>query len=955
MINAARWPGLALSVTLGFVPLAHAALTPELQKAIRASTFEVVMKKPEKDPLSYEKPLPLDLMPYIERNDAYRSVGTAFALGNNAYVTAAHVIEAGVGTQFGPPALRRSDGAVFAIDKILKFSARKDFVVFSLRQDPQPPGLPVNRGPKLDEPVLAVGNALGEGIVIRDGLFTSETPEAQDGEWKWIRFSAAASPGNSGGPLCDADGKVIGIVIGKSPNENLNYSLPISQLLDADESKAHFGQRAPVGLPFLHGTVTYSVKGDFALPLGWTAFNDATVKFMQQQDAESKALVLRTYSDTLFPKGRGSDDILFEPTAAFHPRIIQQGADGAWSSPEPEYHEVRLPSDGSVAVATAAGVQLLHLVRPAGAADDAFYEDSKAFMDLALKALDLRRAVGTDQVRVTSLGPAVQSGPFTDPYGRRWQERAWAIPYLDSYAIGLLLPTPDGYSALMALTPSSGLHAITENLHLMAGLLDVSYRGTLAQWQAALRRRTLLPKTLEAVSLEKTPAWTLKTPRFVSSVPAAVLPLKDDSLMSLVMGFMSEGDRTVWDIEEARWEPDERREAAVILWRRVEPPADARLDIRNRFDSIRARRTPYDGAASRDSETSVQATRVLDTPGRTPGTVSSNPEYGLTVRLAGLPERAEVQRSIDDAAAATRILEHGAGADMPRPDLGAGAHDTGAAGQAPSDLESIKRDSLAQAHAMDMMLGRDIRGRQVSDDVRDLIASLNVDSTGAPPGDSEKSRALVQEARERLAWLKSYWNESPGVMHNRDMWADFLQKNHLPADTPHSRAVIDAEKELRSVLTRTLSAGWAEQARALRQAYVNERSSLVRTTRRPDEPTYAARTTACPPAAAMTSGGRNPKYGRATRSLEELWPAESKRLGEEGTVFAAVQISSSGCVTALAIVGSSGSDWMDGAVRDYLEAMTFLPGDVDGKPVDTHVTVPVVFKLTSDPAAWISK
>ena len=82
-----------------------------------------------------------------------------------------------------------------------------------------------------------MGNALGEGIVIRDGLFTSETPEAQDGRWKWIRFSAAASPGNSGGPLCDASGRVIGIVIGKSPNENLNYSLPISLVLDAEESK----------------------------------------------------------------------------------------------------------------------------------------------------------------------------------------------------------------------------------------------------------------------------------------------------------------------------------------------------------------------------------------------------------------------------------------------------------------------------------------------------------------------------------------------------------------------------------------------------------------------------------------------------------------------------------------------------------------------------------------------
>src|SRR6202042_3210942 len=67
--------------SLGCVLKAFAAVTPELQRAARENTFEVVMKKPEKDPVTYEKPLPLDLIPFIERTDAYRSVGTAFSLG----------------------------------------------------------------------------------------------------------------------------------------------------------------------------------------------------------------------------------------------------------------------------------------------------------------------------------------------------------------------------------------------------------------------------------------------------------------------------------------------------------------------------------------------------------------------------------------------------------------------------------------------------------------------------------------------------------------------------------------------------------------------------------------------------------------------------------------------------------------------------------------------------------
>ena len=74
---------------------ANAVVTPEMQQAIRANTFEVVLKKPEHDFITYEKPLPLDLIPFVERNDAYRSIGTAFALGHNTYVTAAHVFGGG--------------------------------------------------------------------------------------------------------------------------------------------------------------------------------------------------------------------------------------------------------------------------------------------------------------------------------------------------------------------------------------------------------------------------------------------------------------------------------------------------------------------------------------------------------------------------------------------------------------------------------------------------------------------------------------------------------------------------------------------------------------------------------------------------------------------------------------------------------------------------------------------
>jgi hypothetical protein len=59
-------------------------------------------------------------------------------------------------------------------------------------------------------------------------------------------------------------------------------------------------------------------------------------------------------------------------------------------------------------------------------------------------------------------------------------------------------------------------------------------------------------------------------------------------------------------------------------------------------------------------------------------------------------------------------------------------------------------------------------------------------------------------------------------------------------------------------------------------------------------------------------------------------------------------ISSTGCVTAIAIVGSPGSEFMDSAVRNFLEATIFLPGDVGGKAVESVASIPVVFRLTAE-------
>src|SRR5690349_12789713 len=251
----------AASVGLFSVSVHAASIDPALQKTVRAATYEVVLPRPATDRLTYERALPPELLPFSERTDKFHSLGTAFSIAPGVYVSAAHVMTAGIGSEFGAPALRLGDGSIHTVDKVLKFSQHEDFIVFTVSPGVNGGVLTTSRTPAIDESVYSVGNAQGEGVVIRDGLLTSMTPEDQDGRWKWLRFSAAASPGNSGGPLLDAQGRVVGLVTAKSPNENLNYALPIERVLNAPEKIAIYDLRQSFGLPMLTDQAVSHFKG----------------------------------------------------------------------------------------------------------------------------------------------------------------------------------------------------------------------------------------------------------------------------------------------------------------------------------------------------------------------------------------------------------------------------------------------------------------------------------------------------------------------------------------------------------------------------------------------------------------------------------------------------------------------------------------------------------------------
>ncbi len=100
-----------------------------------------------------------------------------------------------------------------------------------------------------------------------------------------------------------------------------------------------------------------------------------------------------------------------------------------------------------------------------------------------------------------------------------------------------------------------------------------------------------------------------------------------------------------------------------------------------------------------------------------------------------------------------------------------------------------------------------------------------------------------------------------------------------------------------------------------------------------------------PPVARVVIPPRtNPR--RPNTGAEDIYPAMSKRLGEEGTVILLLTVSEEGRVTDAKVQTTSGFDRLDeAAAKEAVRAWRFLPGTIDGKVAAMQMPLKVTFKI----------
>ena len=512
---------------------------------VHQGCFEVVVPKLESDSVLYEKKLPLELIPFAQRKDKYESIGTAFLLKDNIFVTAAHAMNLSARVLTPNFFVRDYAQRVFKVTRILKYASDKDYVVFGVEKGVFRCPFKFDVSPQLNKSILAVGNALGEGIVLREGLLTSMTFEELDGKWKWLRFSAAASPGNSGGPLLDSDGKILGVVLRKSENENLNYALPIQEILSDSGKQGIVYGISSFSLFGWSETVTKRYLDTFDLPQSPELLFKTLPQKWESFCAQTLDTMVKVSTHNFFP--RGVTPNLVVQTSFFNamlPKLIMEDENHYWryypskENEDSAYRKVLLDKNGVLRYSILQNsVAVVYLRLP----DDMRLSDvlnhSKKFMDLMLKGLDFTRDIGNQKIKITSLGEAQSSEWFEDHYGRRWLFWEWTIPPTNELVNVVSLPTPSGIMSFFSRVGVLDWY-LRQNLKKNTNLLIQDYEGTVSQWKLFLSEKKWAPGFMDSLKMDiKDRKLIVDTSGFSCEVDPKIVKISENTEVSFGYSF----------------------------------------------------------------------------------------------------------------------------------------------------------------------------------------------------------------------------------------------------------------------------------------------------------------------------------------------------------------------------------------------------------------------------------
>ena len=160
-----------------------------------------------------------------DKNGQPLSLGSGFFVGKGQIATNLHVVE---GATRGYAKLVGKE-TKYNIEGYTAIDEKRDLIILKVTSyGTQTISLGNSDLARVGETVYAVGNPKGLEGTFSDGIISSIRTVGND---KLIQMTAPLSPGSSGGPVLDQNGKVIGVSVLTFRNgQNLNFAIPSNYL-----------------------------------------------------------------------------------------------------------------------------------------------------------------------------------------------------------------------------------------------------------------------------------------------------------------------------------------------------------------------------------------------------------------------------------------------------------------------------------------------------------------------------------------------------------------------------------------------------------------------------------------------------------------------------------------------------------------------------------------------------
>ncbi|MDR1931659.1 MAG: serine protease [Spirochaetales bacterium] len=571
-------------------------LSQKVWRLAQSAVFEVLVKKPAENPsILYDKELDWSLVPYSIRTDAYYSIGTAFAISPAQLVTAFHVIDLGQESRVFPQYfIRDSQGKVTEVAQVIRASNERDFLVFTVKDRTFDTYFTLEKNFTAGAQVFSIGNALGEGIVVRGGLVLGTVPEEEEGRWNLLKSSADGNPGNSGGPLVTPDGRVVGVVI--ALRDNILYSLPAAALLEVSGDTLKYRKKLTYTHLLLANRLTHIFETETNLPAAYQEVRTALTEAFDKVYPE----VMRDLFDAApaFLNGPNNMHFLNSVVNTPFPEIaFVDKNDDQWKLSNLDVKTYSLPDDGSLMQTSISDFVFMKITRPKTTPLTELNANPEVLMNLILKGIKMERTLGSSgKYRILSYGAPESVTEYTDSLNRVWIRAHWLLAYEDSCLITYILPTPSGPAVIMTKLPTADLR-YEWDVEAICDHIQAAYRGDFDEWKEFLSTPKWVPRFLAGLRFEwneKDAGLALHYPDVTIRAGSEVFDWTSKSALFLAPAYYFQEKRLEYGIRKTVIQRDIRGRDYAVLYKNVRP--DARLGAKSEesWGDIVAAKYPFD-------------------------------------------------------------------------------------------------------------------------------------------------------------------------------------------------------------------------------------------------------------------------------------------------------------------------------------------------------------------------